>query len=220
MERYEQDLWINSNEKANGFALWGTQGPIMEEKLYVDLIRLWKCSSDFPDFEQFSAECGERMCSDWSKQDEHGECFGGFWEYPDDSYESKHAYYLSRRKNILELYKLPFPDLVLIETVRLGCNIRRESVRYSNFICEWLRRKYESLNRGESTPALRIKIPVFPVGWSEAKYMAIPGIIILQKNLKKLAFLRKVNRRAVLKQYFCSDIVNIFYSLTFRKNEK
>ena len=84
-------------------------------------------------------------CSDWYKQDRHGNCFGGFWEYPEGSYQHENARQLSYDDNMKGLLELPYPREFILETIHIGCNNRQESVRYSNFLCEWMERKIKQL---------------------------------------------------------------------------
>jgi hypothetical protein len=43
--------------------------------------------------------------------------------------------------NFKGLCELPYPRELIKRTIDLGCGNRNESVRYSNFICEWVKRK-------------------------------------------------------------------------------
>lgn len=96
--------------------------------------------------EEFLEQYEDKACSDWSKMDEHGTSYGGFWWFPEGSYEYENAYKLSREKSGLCLWSLPYPKRFLLETIDIGCLNRMESVRYSNFVCEWMKRKIEQMN--------------------------------------------------------------------------
>ena len=112
----------------------------MDREQFDGLTKMWKRNRIYT-FEEFYQEYDELACSDWSKQDREGECYGGFYKYPEDSYERIHAYDLSRADNGKGLWELPYPKEVVMETVELGCYNRMESVNYSNFLCEWVKRK-------------------------------------------------------------------------------
>lgn len=80
-------------------------------------------------------------CTDWNRINEHGDPFRGYYEYPDNSDEYINAYDLTREKNFNCLLELPYPYEIIKYTINWGCNNRNESVRYSNFVCEWIKRK-------------------------------------------------------------------------------
>lgn len=113
--------------------------------------------SDEEFMEWIEAEC----CSDWAKQDQHGECYGGYWEYPEGSYEKEHAWELSKKKNFECLCDLPYPREAIKYTIELGCENRQESVRYSNFLCEWTKRKMEYMKTYKiKLPPIKLKFDV------------------------------------------------------------
>jgi hypothetical protein len=145
---YNADLVIEKDEMVNGYKMIGSKEPYMPEDMYNSIVEIWKNSKDCESIDEFLDK--NEFCSDWNKQDEYGECYGGYWKYPDGSYEKENAFRLSGRKNLMELYNLPYPDDVLIESVRIGCGCRRESVLESNMLCEWVYRKYMILNNGET----------------------------------------------------------------------
>jgi hypothetical protein len=84
------------------------------------------------EFSAFWDRFDSEACSDWSKQDDKGSCFGGYWDAEEGSYDKENAYTLSRRYSALKLFCLPFPKELIFETITMGCNNRMESVRYSN----------------------------------------------------------------------------------------
>ena len=113
---------------------------------------MFKCLKDMWDtnkrytFEEFYKIYSETACAIWYKIDRHGETFGGFWKYPEGSKERENAFELSREDNGKGLYELPYPKEVILETIIMGCGNSRECVRYSNFICEWVKRKIVRIN--------------------------------------------------------------------------
>jgi len=136
---YEYKLIIE-DEEINGYKLWNIDGQnVLDFEDFKEICELW----EQPDIteEEFREGLDKNLCSDWAKQDRHGECFGGFWAYPEGSDEKINAYTLSRQDNIEGLCELPYPRNIIIKTCEWGCNSRMESVAYSNFLCEWIKRK-------------------------------------------------------------------------------
>ena len=82
---YNKDLVIKATEYVNNYQMYNTLRPILREQDYKKLIELWD-SPDCKDFNEFITKC--EVCTDWYKQDEHGNCYGGFWKYPENSYEN------------------------------------------------------------------------------------------------------------------------------------
>lgn len=159
---YNQDLIITDEETTNGFQLYSIEGPLLVEGGYLELVRQWQDTIDTDNvpLHIFYYRCRELMCTDWSKKDPNGDSFGGYWKYPEDLFEWNHASRLTMEKNVRELYKLPWPTQILLETIEMGCDNRLESVRYSNFICEWICRKYRQLN--PDSPPLLGRCPILP----------------------------------------------------------
>lgn len=147
---YNHDLIINNDEIVNGYELYKVEDgkPIMAKALYEELVQIWKKGEEMS-FKEFYEYCNNEMCSDWSKMDKHGKYFEGYYDYPEGSNEREYAWNWTRRTNIVELFKLPYPLRLLLETIELGCSNRYESVRYSTFLCEWIRRKYSTLNEDD-----------------------------------------------------------------------
>jgi hypothetical protein len=167
--------------------------------VYKGIIQKWNNVKDYPDFasfDEFYKHCNDVFCSDWNKQDENGKCYEGYYNYPEGSIENINAYTLSRRKNVLELYRLPFPDHVLLDTVEFGCSIRYESVLFSRQLCQFCLSKYNaSIPTIQNFPmseciiddiksmvinyaSLRTKIPKFNPNWNEHYF--------LYRNLKSV----------------------------------
>ena len=168
---FKSPLLISEEEDVNGYYLYEIieGNNIMNYDTFTDYLKLWNKInlnvldglkdlpipsdilsiiakfSDMSDNE-FIERFEKIACSDWSKQDKYGESYGGFWKYSEDSYEFKNAYTLSREDNLKSLLKLPYPREFILETINIGCNNRLESVRYSNFLCEWMKRKIASIS--------------------------------------------------------------------------
>lgn len=94
-------------------------------------------------YDEFAEEFERTACTDWNKIDEFGESFGGYWKYPEGTYERENAYDLTRKRNCQKLFELPYSKSFLIYTTILGCGNRMESVRYSNHLCEIMKKKLQ-----------------------------------------------------------------------------
>lgn len=145
---YNYAIELSETETMNGYELYKNEVPFMNYDSYVKIIQESYESQD--DDKTFREWLEEQCCSDWAKQDRHGDCYGGFWEYPDGSYEKENAYMLSREDNINGMLELPFPRSILKWSVIQGCGNRMESVRYSNFIGTWFERTKNMLLTGMS----------------------------------------------------------------------
>lgn len=127
LTNYYQKLCISENEIINGYKLYNCSEPIMSYDIYLDFFTIWQ-DVDNLSFDEFIEKYEENACSEWSRMNEHG-------EYPEN------AGLLSRTENGEKLWKLPYPKKFVLETIEIGCNNHQESVRYSNFLCEWMKRK-------------------------------------------------------------------------------
>lgn len=138
------EITMDADDELNGYKLFDTDknGSILAYDLFLKLEKLYYEPNVMTE-DEFYKEYDKIACSDWSKQDEHGECFGGFWKYPDGSYEKENAYRLSREANGKALFKLPYSHSLIFETIKIGCGNRYESVRYSNFLCEYVKKIIE-----------------------------------------------------------------------------
>lgn len=144
---YTTELILKTEEIVNGYELYDTTGrPIMYRSLYENLVTMWKTNKEYT-YEEFM-DFYDNACSDWAKQDAHGESFCGYWKCMEGTTErEENAWRLTRNANGIALWKLPYPKEVICETIKIGCNNRTESVRISNFICEWVKRKMEQMNK-------------------------------------------------------------------------
>ncbi len=139
-----QPIIMDSEEmEVNGYKLYSCDSLLFWYDEYQGYCKYWEEEDDMT-FDAFKEECHERMCTSWCKMDEHGESFGGYWDYPEDSLEYRHAYSLTQDKNIRCLWRLPYPKRFLLETINIGCNNGMESVRYSNTLGEWMVRMMNS----------------------------------------------------------------------------
>ena len=134
----ETKIMMTEYEEVNGYKLYEIDQNIMS---YEDFIKYRKTLNTHTPDKEFLEWLNDNCCGDWYKQDRHGKCLGGFWQYPEGSYARENAYALSGEDNFKGLCELPYPRELIKETIRIGCSNRMESVRYSNFICEWIKRK-------------------------------------------------------------------------------
>ena len=144
---YSSELCMNDSEIVNGYKLYNIKKkPFMNRNDYEDCIILWQSNKEYTQ-EQFMELYENTACADWAKQTDHGESFGGYWAYPDGSPEKLDAWNLTRTTNGVALWNLPYPKEFVLKTIEMGCCNRMECVRYSNFLCEWIKRKSEQMNK-------------------------------------------------------------------------
>ena len=140
---YFQNLDISENETVNGYNLFNISvDQLIDYFDFKEIKEQWIHDKEYSKSD-FIDECHTIACTDWSKMDEFGNSFGGYWDYPIGTYERDHAYNLTKERNFEKLWELPYPKSVIIKTIELGCSNRMECVRYSNFVCEWIKRKME-----------------------------------------------------------------------------
>jgi hypothetical protein len=113
---------------------------------FKDLCRQF-CLSEQPTPVEF--EKNLVFCTDWHKMDEDGVPFGGFYKFPEGSYERENAFRLQFEANKKAILSLPFPYLLIKWTVDHGCSYRCESVKFSRTACQWVDARIK-----ESGPAL------------------------------------------------------------------
>lgn len=146
-------LVTSQTETVNGYNLMNTVRsglpPILSYEDFQTLRVLFEDKTSIVSLDEFMEMYDNTACTDWDKMDSDGESFRGFWDYPIDSDVFKNAPSLTRKANGEMLYDLPFPKRFLIETIKLGCNSRIESVRFSNFVGVWMERKIAQSNVGD-----------------------------------------------------------------------
>nr|QBK86308.1 MAG: hypothetical protein LCMAC102_01030 [Marseillevirus LCMAC102] len=138
---YDQ-LIMNKEEEFNGYKLYDMITPVIHEYKFKKWLSAWNDTTNITK-ENFLKIYDKTADNDWGKMDEHGIDYGGYWRYPQDSYEYKNAYDLSRKKNGECLWNLPYPKKFVLKTIDAG---PIENVRYSNFLCEWMKRKIKQMN--------------------------------------------------------------------------
>jgi len=143
--KYETELYISKEESINGYNLYDTKTKILRRKDYDILVKDWNKNKQYTQ-KGFLKLYNKKACTEWSKMDEHGNHYQGYYLYPEGSYERENAYSLTRKANGLALWKLPYPKKVILKSIDYGCGSHKESVRFSNYICEWIKRKMEQMN--------------------------------------------------------------------------
>lgn len=141
---FKTPITMDHKEEINGFKLYSYHTDVLSYDIYKELLKLSKLTKLWT-YEEFEKEMRNNCCTDWYKQDIHGECYGGYWKYPKESEEYKNAWELSFKSACKSMWELPYPKEMLIYTIKLGCSNRMESVRYSNFLCEWVIRKEKAI---------------------------------------------------------------------------
>jgi len=145
---------MNKTDKVNGYKLYDTcEQNIFEEDYFLQYKEIWMENTPMT-MEEFIGQF--EGCTEWSKQNRHGDSYTGFWEYPEGSYERENAWSLTQEDNLQGLYELPYPKKFILETVQIGCQNRLECVRYSNFLCEWFKRKLDLLELYSSDSEIEI----------------------------------------------------------------
>jgi len=142
---FRKPFSMTENEEINGYKLFTIDDRLFAYDDFLEYQKLWE-SNDQLDKSTFEKEYNKIACADWSKMQPDGTSFGGFYDYPEGSHERENAHMLTRNQNCEALWDLPYPKKFILETIKIGCSWRRESVRRSNFMCEWMKRKINQLN--------------------------------------------------------------------------
>jgi hypothetical protein len=144
---FNQPMEMKKEEEVNGYKLGSCRQLAFTYGCFLQIAKLWHNQEENAKYDTFEMFCNEvRFCSDWNKMDKYGECFGGYWKYPEGSPERENAWELSYTENIKCVYDLPYPKAVIARSIQDGCNSRSESVPMSNYYCEWVKRKMAQIN--------------------------------------------------------------------------
>lgn len=154
------DVRTSKEERVNGFQLYERVSNLFYEEDFEHMCALADDRTQWS-FRRFKEAMSDVCCSDWNKQDIHGECFGGPYKQPEGSYAKSNAYNLCFAQAVRAMWRLPFSKALLIRTIQLGCFIRQESVRYSNYLCVWLERKRLAMTTARARHALIQELPTF-----------------------------------------------------------
>jgi hypothetical protein len=136
------EIEMSEQETVNGYKLYNSKSNFPFDT-YQEFVKIW----NEPDMtkEEFLKSYNDEACTEWSKMDENGESYVGFYLAPEDSEERKNAWFLTREKNGESLWALPYPKKFILKTIDIGCSNYQECVRYSNFVCEWMKRKIDQM---------------------------------------------------------------------------
>jgi len=139
---YQDELIMSENEKINGYELFNVSGkPIMRKTDYDQFQKYWTENKLFT-FEEFEAEYDSEACTEWYKMNRQGDHYAGFYKYAEGTNERDNAWSLTRSDNCVGLWELPYPKHLILKVMKYACDTSiMESVRYVNFICEWIKRK-------------------------------------------------------------------------------
>ena len=147
---YESELHMSECEIINGYKLYNIidGGCFMRKYSYDKFIKHWNENKHY-DQKKFLSSYKKKTCTGWGKVDKNGDYYVGYYNYPEGSYERNNAYFLTRKANGLALWDLPYPKKVVLKTIRYGCatSVGKESPRYCNFLCEWVKRKMEQMSK-------------------------------------------------------------------------
>ena len=195
---YMIPVTLSSSEKVNGYDLHDLNeeinNPFFRYPDFVKLESLYNTPNSMVEFE-FLDKYQDEACSEWSKQDECGECYGGYWKFPEGSYERENAYNLSREANGKALYKLPYSHDLIFKTIHMGCCNRMESVKYSNTICEYVKRKLANKNNNDTSTdnvktLRKIKVVAFLNNFSGSYEdpVVIPRSLVIPRSARDLKY--------------------------------
>jgi len=99
---FSEKIIMSHDEIVNGYHLYDCNINICAYGDFVNYKKMYQENKEMS-FEEFHEKFDDMACSDWSKMDDHGECFGGFWQAAEGTYEREHAYELSREDNCKKL---------------------------------------------------------------------------------------------------------------------
>lgn len=152
---YSNEIIMSEEDEVNGYQLYECTGDavIMDYETFIELHD--KCKIKKEEEEEKDLDFEEwfdtHACSDWSKMDKHGTCPS--MEQLEDM-EASGSAFTFREDNFEALCALPYPKPIIKYSIITGCNSRMESVRYTNFICEWFRRKSSQVLSREEEESL------------------------------------------------------------------
>jgi hypothetical protein len=148
--QFLKPIIISKEEIVNGYKLYDCKENLFDYDTFQRLKSLFNSPKKFS-WKKWEKKLDNCLCTGWAKVDEFGESFmGEFWESHDPTIRSD-AYNLTRKSNITKLHELPYSPKIKIWTTEYSCKLISHSVshsvRYCNFICEWVKRKIEQLDK-------------------------------------------------------------------------
>ena len=142
---YQCEINFDENELINGYKKPHKINAIIEFDWYIKLKNIWENKTEM-NFRKFLKKFENKTSnSSWYNMDLHGNSYGSYWKYPSESYEYKNASSLCYKENCQALFELPYPKKFILHTIRIGQNNYCESVAFSNYFCEWMKRKNEQM---------------------------------------------------------------------------
>lgn len=139
---------ISHNETINGYKLYDCKGCVFCYSDFIELRKLFLDGSEQTmDYGDFYEQFDKIACTEWSKMNTTGDdWYVGFWKAEEGTDERENAWNLTRKQNAKALFDLPYSKTFLLKTIDHGCGNRMESVRYSNFLSVWFKRKLRLMN--------------------------------------------------------------------------
>jgi hypothetical protein len=129
---YDNDniIFMKESDIINDYQLYPSSKPFLRQTEFYELVELWNTNKKYT-YDEFYSLYDSTACHDWYKIDKNGDSVN---------------YSEQNRTNSGDLlWKLPYPKQVVLKTIEIGCGPRLESVRFSNFLCEWIKRKMDVL---------------------------------------------------------------------------
>lgn len=144
---YESKLQVFDTESTNGYKLLTIENGgtcFMNRTQYENFAKWWV---ENPQYTQtkFLDTYDAMACREWGMIDPNGEKYAVYYRYPEGSEEAETILSLNKKANGIALWILPYPKQVILETIKYSVNDIQKSVRYSNFLCEWVKRKMKQM---------------------------------------------------------------------------
>jgi hypothetical protein len=117
----------------------------MEYDTFNELAYLWNKNKEYS-FEEFYNEYTNFASTEWGKVNREGEYYNGFYK----NLEINDPFSLTFTDNGKGLFELPYPKEVILRTIKYS-----DSVRHTNYICEWIKKKMEQIGYKMVKKAIR-----------------------------------------------------------------
>jgi hypothetical protein len=142
---YMVSVEMSNGEQFNGYHLYNIKetSPWLRYDYFLKLEKLFSEPNTMTR-DEFLKKYDNDASFEWSKFDEQGKYFVGFYKCSEDSYEYKNAYKLTRDVNGNALWNLPYSHALIFETIKYRSGHLQECVRFSNFMCEYISRKLKN----------------------------------------------------------------------------
>ena len=137
-------IGITDSETVRGYRLYTMPDNMIDGDYFEYMLGLYNDYSMTD--EQFYIWYDENVCTGWKTMDRHG----NDQSYSDVNFEDNFKAFKELPFSFKELpfsfKKLPFSFKEICKTIDIGCSNCMESVRYTNSICEWMKRKQEIIS--------------------------------------------------------------------------